>query len=147
VKTSFGASGPSIDSPATLKLVASYPAVSRGQVILSQYQPSYKPGSDIPTNSPDKECEEYINLGIPFFLNCNYQNVDKDPITGEKIPNPFPSTQAELDKYRSKLEPVLAYFQNHPKKDLIKLVGENEPTTKAFHSGPMSDYLKMLQFC
>jgi hypothetical protein len=76
---------------------------------------------------------------VPVFLNLNFEVVSGGD---NKIPNPFPK---DMIAYRKKLIPVFEYYNHHPRKDQIIMVCENEPNTKAYHSGPMADYLTMLE--
>lgn len=128
VKTCFGASGPTIETCDNLENMCGHPSVSRFSIILEQ-------GDTI-----NKPAEKYLALGHTVFLNVNEKVVEKDA-NGNKIPNPFPK---DLTKYRSQVTKVFEAYKNHPYKDQIIMVCENEPTTDNFHSGPMSDYLAML---
>jgi hypothetical protein len=133
VKCSFGVSGPTIGNDfQRLKDLCGFPSVTRHMVILNMYH----------TGSPDRGVETAIKSGIPIFLNCNLDNVGRDN-DGNKVPNPFPT---DMDMYRKKLTPVLKWYaDNYPDElEYIIPVCENEPTTENFHSGPMSDYLRML---
>ncbi len=130
-KTTFGASGPTIETPDTLEFICGYPSVTRSMTVLDTYK-----------GNGNKEVDKYLATDQPIFYNLNLSAVKKDS-QGNKIPNPFCK---DMTFYKSKLEPVLKFYQNHPKKNLIMCVIENEPTTAQFHSGPMSDYLKLLQF-
>jgi hypothetical protein len=128
--TIFGASGPSVSSPTILKSICGATTVSRTATYLSLY-----------SGGGDNEANTYLGADVVMFINLDEKPVGKDK-SGNKIPNPFATN---LDAYKQKLIPFFNYYQNHPKKDKIFMCCENEPTTDSFHSGPMSDYLKMLR--
>lgn len=130
VKTKFGASGDTIDGPATLRAVCGWPSVTR----TAKYFGDMSANDSMKSN----ELEMYLNADCDIFYNLNWKHPIRDA-QGNKIPIPFP-TGTTLTQYFSALEKALAYYENHPKKDLIKCVCFNEPTTRKFHSGPMSDY-------
>jgi hypothetical protein len=81
----------------------------------------------------DAGVEKYMNSGFKVILNINYDNVlERD---GKKIPVPFPTN---MSTYRTKLGAVLDKYK--PEVAVI----ENEPTTDAFHSGPIENYITEL---
>jgi hypothetical protein len=127
--TIFGASGPTISSPALLKSICGSNTVTRSAIILTYYK-----------GRGSRETELYLDANVPVFLNLNWKVPGGEP--NQKVPVPFPTDMAE---YRRKLIPVFEYYKNHPKKDMLVMVCENEENTKAYHSGPMSDYLRMLE--
>lgn len=127
--TLFGASGPTIDSPDNLFSLCGNPASTRFALILEQGD-TYSKGAD-----------KYLSVGHKVFINVNEKVVQKDA-NGNKIPNPFPT---DLTRYANQVTKVFEAYKNHPQLDKIIFVCENEPTTRAFHSGPMSDYLAMLE--
>jgi hypothetical protein len=127
--TNFGASGPTIDSPDNLFSLCGNPSTSRFSLILEQ------------GDTFSKSAEKYLSSGNSIFINVNEKVVQKDA-NGNKIPNPFPT---DLTKYSNQVTKVFEAYKNHPQRDKIIFVCENEPTTQKFHSGPMSDYLAMLE--
>jgi hypothetical protein len=129
-KTSFGASGPTISSTDILKAICGVPSVTRTAIILDEY-----------TGGGSREADKYLSAGVTVFINCNLSTVKKDA-QGNKIPNPFPT---DTNYYKSKLLPVFEYYKNNAQKSKIIMVCENEPTTANFHTGPMSDYLRILK--
>jgi len=132
-KTIFGASGPTISGSDVLTYICGSNAISRTMTVVSDYR-----------NKGNGSLNKYIEAGHHCYFNINYESVRKSG-AGDKVPNPFPR---DLDKYKKDITPIFEYYSNHPNKDKIIWVCENEPTTKGFHSGPMSDYIAMLKvFC
>jgi hypothetical protein len=127
--TCFGASGPTIDSTENLQSLCGSPSVSRFALFLEK------------GDTFSRQADPYLTAGHTVFLNINEKTVKKDA-AGNKIPNPFPT---DLNKYANQVTKVFEAYKNHAYKDKIIMVCENEPTTQAFHSGPMSDYLAMLE--
>jgi len=129
-RTTFGASGPTIPDNSTLEYICFTSAVTRAMTTVSSYRGKGNPS-----------VTKYIEGGHTCFYNINYESVRKTG-SGDKIPNPFPK---DLVKYKKDIEPIFQFYDKHKNKDRIIMVCENEPTTKGFHSGPMSDYLKILE--
>lgn len=90
-------------------------------------------------NGKDSQTDKMLNNGKYVALTLNWGDVGRDA-EGNKVPVPFPTN---MENYKNKLRPVLRKYGNNAK--VIMLVCENEPTTKNFHSGPMSDYLTELR--
>jgi len=130
MKTIFGASGPTISSPDVLKYICGENSIFRTQTVITEYR-----------GKGNGTLNKYLDAAHYCYYNVNYESVRKTG-QGDKIPNPFPK---DLAKYRNGLEPIFQYYKDHKNKDKIIWVCENEPTTKAFHSGPMSDYIAMLR--
>ncbi len=127
VSTIFGASGSSLVTLGSVDVLnLLHCKMTRSRVILKEYG-----GENLP------QVDDYINKGMPVVLNCNVADVGRDK-DGNKVPNPFIT---DLVAYRNLLEPVLKKYGST--KRLIFAI-ENEPTTGAFNTGPMSDYLAML---
>jgi hypothetical protein len=127
--TIYGASGPTIKDVPMLENIAGKPSVTRFAEFLSKWD-----GKGVP------KLNDFLKADHTVFLNINEKPVGHDS-QGNKIPNPFPKN---LDKYKQQVEQVFQYYENNPYKSKLIMVCENEPTTKGFHSGPMSDYLAML---
>jgi hypothetical protein len=127
VKTIFGASGPSISNTMELENICGHPSISRAAISLEHYKGS----------GGLKEIDIYLDAGHTMYINVNEKSIKLDE-NGEKIPNPFPT---DMEKYAEQIEPI---FEHYAGSDVI-MVCENEATTKTFHSGPMSDYLTMLE--
>lgn len=85
-------------------------------------------------NGTDKGYEKWVDAGYKVLLNLNYDNVTNS--NGKKKAVPFPTDMVE---YKKLLEKVLDKY--HPEIAVI----ENEPTTDAFHSGPIEDYITELR--
>jgi hypothetical protein len=122
--TLFGASGSTVNVD-TLKLLGA--KITRARQLLTDYHGSI-PNAD-----------NYIAKGYAVVINLNVADVGRDPRTGDKVPNPF---MTDLDKYRKLLEPVV---KDYAQRKGVLFAIENEPTTGAFNSGPMSDYLALLE--
>jgi len=129
-KTILGASGQTVPSYDILEYICGKNAVSRCVTFVTQYR-----------GRGNAALNKFLDANHYCFFNVNYEPVKKTS-SGDKLPNPFPK---DLDKYKKDITPIFEYYKNHKYKDNIIWVCENEPTTKAFHSGPMADYLKMLR--
>jgi hypothetical protein len=82
----------------------------------------------------DPVVDQYLAHGFKVVLNLNWGLVQRTK--DGKIPVPF---QKDLVTYKKQLETVLDKYK--PEVAVI----ENEPTTSAFHSGTMEDYIAMLR--
>ena len=79
-------------------------------------------------NGKDGAVAKYMSKGFKVILNLNWANVSGTP-------NPFVK---DLVTYKQKLGAVLDVYKQEV------AVIENEPTTKAYHSGPIEDYIAQL---
>jgi len=81
----------------------------------------------------DPAMEKYLSSGFKVVLNLNWGMVSSGG--GGRTPVPFPT---DLATYKQKLGAVLDKYK--PEVAVI----ENEPTTGAFHSGPIENYIAEL---
>lgn len=120
----WGASGKGV-TPNVLKTLFGEKTVTREGILAS----IYKGGGDQTANN-------YLNAGIPVFLNINmYPYRDSE---GVRTGTPF---LKDMDELRKLLNPILDFYKDHPKKDIFHASYLNEPTTQVFNTGPMEDYL------
>lgn len=122
-----GASGPTIDSVNTLRVICGEGAPSRTTTWIQDY-----------TSGGKRELETFINAKHPMFWNVNWKHPIKDATGKHGVPFPIVS---ELNFYEDKVNQILSFYKGHPAQDLIIPVPFNEPTTDNFHDGPMSDYI------
>jgi hypothetical protein len=119
-KTIWGASG-NIDSNNMNQLGMK---LTRVQCILNQF-----------TKKGVPKLDAWLDQGVTVDLNCNVSLIKM--VDGKKVPNPF---LTDLVMYDQMLRDVVKMYQGK-----VIFTIENEPTNNHMHSGPMTDYLKLLK--